>query len=92
MTSTDGDYGQTSNNTNNNSINITSGNQPTGYNRRINSNSTNPYSSSNGIEIRILMTSRDAGAVIGRNDWRSSRWMIDNRLFRQRWFSNSKTS
>lgn len=84
MTSTDGDYGQTSNN----SINNTSGNQP----RRRNSNSINPYSSSNGIEIRILMTSRDAGAVIGRNDWRSFQWMIDNRLFRQRWFGNSKTS
>lgn len=70
MTSTDGDYGQTSNNTTNNSTNMTSGNQHNNnnnYNRRINSNSTNPCSSSTGIEIRILMTSRDAGAVIGMN-------------------------
>ena len=65
MTSTDDDYGQTSNtnnnnnNNNNNSINISTGN------RRINSNNSNSHSSSNGIEIRILMTSRDAGAVIG---------------------------
>ena len=61
MTSTDDDYGQASNNANNNSINLTSGNN---YNRRMNSNSSNPYSPT-GIEIRILMTSRDAGAVIG---------------------------
>lgn len=68
MTSTDGDYGQTSTNTNNNSMNPTSGNQHNNnYSRRLNSNSTNPYASSTGIEIRILMTSRDAGAVIGMN-------------------------
>lgn len=61
MTSPDDEYDQTSNtNNNNNSISVSSGN------RRINSNNSNPYSSSNGIEIRILMTSRDAGAVIGR--------------------------
>jgi hypothetical protein len=52
MTSSDDDYGQASNNNNNN-------------NRRMNSNSNNPYSSASGIEIRLLMTSRDAGAVIG---------------------------
>lgn len=53
MTSSDDDYVQASNNNNNN-------------NRRMNSNSNNPYSpSSSGIEIRLLMTSRDAGAVIG---------------------------
>ncbi|CAF4222607.1 unnamed protein product [Rotaria sp. Silwood2] len=61
MTSPDDDYGQASNNDNHNSISITGGN------RRMNSNSSNPYSSSStGIEIRILMTSRDAGAVIGK--------------------------
>jgi predicted RNA-binding protein YlqC (UPF0109 family) len=53
MTSSDDDYGQASNNNNNN-------------NRRMNSNSNNPYSSASGIEIRLLMTSRDAGAVIGK--------------------------
>jgi hypothetical protein len=47
MTSSDDEYGQTSNN------------------RRMNSNSNNPYSPASGIEIRLLMTSRDAGAVIG---------------------------
>lgn len=55
MTSSDDDYVQASNNNNTN-------------NRRMNSNSNNPYSpssSSSGIEIRLLMTSRDAGAVIG---------------------------
>lgn len=66
MTSPDDDYGQPSNNNNQNSININSGNQHNNYTRRISSNSTNPYSSSPGIEIRILMTSRDAGAVIGK--------------------------
>ena len=53
MTSSDDDYGQAPNNNNNNS------------NRRLNSNSNNPYSSASGIEVRLLMTSRDAGAVIG---------------------------
>jgi hypothetical protein len=68
MTSPDDDYGQASNNNNNNnSISVASGNQHSNYNRRMNSNSSNPYSPSNGIEIRILMTSRDAGAVIGMN-------------------------
>jgi hypothetical protein len=67
MTSTDDDYGQASNNADNNSISIPTGNQHNNYNRRMNSNSSNPYSS-NGIEIRILMTSRDAGAVIGMNE------------------------
>ncbi len=62
MTSADDDYGQASNN---NSLNAASGNQHNNYNRRINSNSSNPYSPSVGIDIRILMTSRDAGAVIG---------------------------
>ncbi|CAF1608513.1 unnamed protein product [Rotaria sp. Silwood1] len=66
MTSPDDDYGQVSNNNNHNSISITSGNQNNNNNRRMNSNSSNPYSSSTGIEIRILMTSRDAGAVIGK--------------------------
>ncbi|UJR31424.1 hypothetical protein I4U23_018917 [Adineta vaga] len=66
MTSPDDDYGQASNNNNNNSISVSSGNQQSNYNRRMNSNSSNPYSSSAGIEIRILMTSRDAGAVIGK--------------------------
>jgi hypothetical protein len=65
MTSPDDDYGQASNNTTNNSISVTSGSQHNNYNRRMTSNSSNPYSSSTGIEIRILMTSRDAGAVIG---------------------------
>jgi hypothetical protein len=65
MTSPDDDYGQASNNNNANSISVASGNQHNNYNRRMNSNSSNPYSSSTGIEIRILMTSRDAGAVIG---------------------------
>jgi len=51
MTSSDDDYGQASNNNNNN--------------RRMNNNSNNPYSSTSSIEIRLLMTSRDAGAVIG---------------------------
>jgi hypothetical protein len=51
MTSSDDEYGQASNNNNNN--------------RRMNSNSNNPYSPASGIEIRLLMTSRDAGAVIG---------------------------
>jgi hypothetical protein len=60
MTSSDDDYGQASNNNNNN-------------NRRMNSNSNNPYSSASGIEIRLLMTSRDAGAVIG--------WYSSNLLF-----------
>jgi hypothetical protein len=64
MTSPDDDYGQPSNN-NNNSISAPAGNQHNYSNRRINSNSSNPYSSSTGIEIRLLMTSRDAGAVIG---------------------------
>ncbi len=50
MTSSDDEYGQSSNNHNN---------------RRMNSNSNNLYSSTSGIEIRLLMTSRDAGAVIG---------------------------
>ncbi|CAF0903312.1 unnamed protein product [Adineta steineri] len=53
MTSSDDDYGQVSNNN-------------TNSNRRMNSNSNNPYSSASGIEIRLLMTSRDAGAVIGK--------------------------
>jgi len=66
MTSPDDDYGQASNNNNNNSISVASGNQHNNYNRRMNSNSSNPYSPSIGIEIRILMTSRDAGAVIGK--------------------------
>ncbi|CAF1379249.1 unnamed protein product [Adineta steineri] len=67
MTSSDDDYGQaSSNNNNNNSISVTSGTQNNNYTRRMNSNSSNPYSSSTGIEIRILMTSRDAGAVIGK--------------------------
>ena len=65
MTSPDDDFGQPSNNNNNNSISVTSVNQQNNYNRRINSNSNNPYTTTNGIEIRILMTSRDAGAVIG---------------------------
>jgi len=59
MTSPDDDYGQSSNNNN-------LSNQHNNYNRRMNSNSSNPYSPSIGIEIRILMTSRDAGAVIGK--------------------------
>lgn len=67
MTSADDDYGQPSNNNTNNSISVASGNQHTNYNRRMNSNSSNPYSPSAGIEIRILMTSRDAGAVIGKD-------------------------
>ncbi|CAF1254370.1 unnamed protein product [Rotaria magnacalcarata] len=66
MTSSDDDYGQASNNNNHNSVSITSGNQHNNTNRRMNSNNTNPYSSSTGIEIRALMTSRDAGAVIGK--------------------------
>jgi predicted RNA-binding protein YlqC (UPF0109 family) len=66
MTSADDDYGQASNNNNNNSLSAASGNQHNNYNRRINSNSSNPYSPSVGIDIRILMTSRDAGAVIGK--------------------------
>mgnify|MGYP001113821153 CR=1 FL=1 len=53
MTSSDDDYGQA---TNNNNLN----------NRRLNSNSNNPYSSASNIELRLLMTSRDAGAVIGK--------------------------
>jgi predicted RNA-binding protein YlqC (UPF0109 family) len=52
MTSSDDEYGQSSNNHNN---------------RRMNSNSNNLYSSTSGIEIRLLMTSRDAGAVIGKS-------------------------
>ncbi|CAF1250713.1 unnamed protein product [Adineta ricciae] len=66
MTSPDDDFGQPSNNNNNNSISVASVNQQNNYNRRINSNSNNPYTTTNGIEIRILMTSRDAGAVIGK--------------------------
>lgn len=58
MTSSDDEYGQASNNNN-----LT--NQHNNYNRRMNNNSNNPYSSGSGIEIRLLMTSRDAGAVIG---------------------------
>jgi hypothetical protein len=50
MTSSDDEYVQTSN---------------TNNNRRMNSNSNDPYSPASGIEIRLLMTSRDAGAVIG---------------------------
>lgn len=51
MTSSDDDYGQaTANNAGN---------------RRMNSNSNHPYPSASGIEVRLLMTSRDAGAVIG---------------------------
>ncbi|CAF3710943.1 unnamed protein product [Rotaria sp. Silwood1] len=60
MTSSDDDYGQASNNNNN-----TISNQHNNYNRRMNSNSNNPYTSTSSIEIRLLMTSRDAGAVIG---------------------------
>ncbi|CAF1509000.1 unnamed protein product [Adineta ricciae] len=56
MTSSDDDYGQVSNNNTANNIS----------NRRINSNSNNPYSAASNIEIRLLMTSRDAGAVIGK--------------------------
>ncbi|CAF1234705.1 unnamed protein product [Rotaria sordida] len=63
MTSSDDDYGQPSNNNNNNN-NIS--NQHNNYNRRMNNNSNNPYSSTSSIEIRLLMTSRDAGAVIGK--------------------------
>lgn len=55
MTSSDDDYGQATNN-NNNNLN----------NRRLNSNSNNPYSSTSNFELRLLMTSRDAGAVIGK--------------------------
>jgi hypothetical protein len=58
MTSSDDDYGQPSNNDD-------TSNQHNNYNRRMNSNSNNPYSAASGIEIRLLMTSRDAGAVIG---------------------------
>ena len=55
MTSSDDDYGQVSNTNAANNIS----------NRRINSNSNNPYPAASNIEIRLLMTSRDAGAVIG---------------------------
>lgn len=66
MTSPDDDYAQASNNNNHNSINITGGNQHNNYNRQMNNSGTNPYSTSIGVEIRVLMTSRDAGAVIGK--------------------------
>ncbi|CAF3593007.1 unnamed protein product [Rotaria socialis] len=65
MTSSDDEYGQPSNNNNNNNNNNLT-NQQSNYNRRMNSNSNNPYSSGSGIEVRLLMTSRDAGAVIGK--------------------------
>jgi hypothetical protein len=68
MTSPDDDFGQASNNTNTNAISIVSGphqHSSSNYNRRIHSNSNNSYTSTNGMELRLLMTSRDAGAVIG---------------------------
>lgn len=68
MTSSDDDYGQASNNNNNNN---------SSNNRRMNSNSNNPYSSASGIEIRLLMTSRDAGAVIGECEDKSLDCSID---------------
>ena len=69
MTSPDDDYGQTSNNTNTNAISVTSTDPHNNYNRRINSNSSNPYPTSPGMELRLLMTSRDAGAVIGTSEY-----------------------
>jgi hypothetical protein len=80
MTSSDDEYGQSSNNHNN---------------RRMNSNSNNLYSSTSGIEIRLLMTSRDAGAVIGLY-LRIFVFFFDGKIsvffFRLKWFINTKTS
>lgn len=69
MTSPDDDYGQTSDNTNTNTISVAGTGQHSDYNRRINSNSSNPYPTSPGMELRLLMTSRDAGAVIGMSEY-----------------------
>lgn len=60
MTSPDEDFNQTSNNP-------PSSNQLTNnYNRRLQNNNSHPYPTPAGIEVRLLVTFRDAGAVIGR--------------------------
>ena len=53
MTSVQDDYDQRSFSNTNNS-------------RRMNANSNPPHLSNSGIELRLLVTSRDAGAVIGK--------------------------
>jgi hypothetical protein len=57
MTSAEDDFGSTSANPTINGTNS--------FNRRANSSSSNPQTPSNSMELRLLMTSRDAGAVIG---------------------------
>ena len=66
MTSLDDDFGQASNTNNSNPIILANNNNPSNnYNRRINSNSSISNETPAGIELHLLMTSRDAGAVIG---------------------------
>lgn len=68
MTSADDNFGQTSTNSpNTHTISVSNANQPNNqYHRRHpNNNSTHPYANPAGMELRLLMTFRDAGAVIG---------------------------
>lgn len=66
MTSSDDEYGQASSGNHLGNVNNTNS-------RRMNSNSNQPYSSSSGTELRLLLTSRDAGAVIGM--WTKLVWL-----------------
>ena len=67
MTSADDNFGQTSTNSpNTNAISVPNATQPNNnYHRRNPANSTQPYANPTGMELRLLMTFRDAGAVIG---------------------------
>lgn len=92
MTSPDDNLVQSTNVSNSTSIDVKNNNQPNNYNRHVNSNNNNIHPPSLGTEIRLLMTSRDAGAVIGEKNQFPLKIFHNSSFNRKRWFIDSKAS